>query len=164
MADALVNKTLDEEASKCRYQQTLPDLAHPKTTTAKTGLAMHVSIRTSNIQRSIKFYQKYFNLQVAKEIELKDIEQKIVFLKDSAGNCILELTYYRNQNQFSQARFADRIFDHLGFDVADINKTIATMKADGVTVTEEPRDFGEHASIAFVDDPDGTRLELVQRK
>jgi catechol 2,3-dioxygenase-like lactoylglutathione lyase family enzyme len=38
------------------------------------------------------------------------------------------------------------------------------MKADGVTVTEEPRVLDEHATIAFVDDPDGIRIELVQRK
>jgi catechol 2,3-dioxygenase-like lactoylglutathione lyase family enzyme len=58
----------------------------------------------------------------------------------------------------------DRIFDHLGFDVEDINKTVAAMKADGITVTEEPRIFDAHATIAFVDDPDGTRIELVQRR
>jgi lactoylglutathione lyase len=171
MADALVNKTLDEEASKPRRQQPQPSMAQPKalvatakTTPAKTGTSMHVSVRTSNMQRSIKFYEKYFNLHVTKQVTLKESDQKLAFLQDSAGNCILELTHYRSQNQFNQARFADRIFDHLGFDVEDINKTVAAMKADGITVTEEPRIFDAHATIAFVDDPDGTRIELVQRR
>lgn len=165
MADALVNKTLDEEASKHKRPQRSPALVtSTKAAAAKTGPSMHVSIRSSNLPRSIKFYEKYFNLHVTKQITLKESDQKLAFLQDSAGNCVLELTYYRSQNQFSQPRFADRLFDHLGFDVAYINKTIAEMKADGVTVTEEPRIFDAHATIAFVDDPDGTRLELVERR
>lgn len=163
LADALVNKTLDEEALKHRHQKQSANLIQPKATMTETGTGMHVSIRTSNIQRSIKFYQKYFNLQVTRQIKLKDADQELAFLQDPAGNSPLELTYYRGQTQFSQPRFADRLFDHLGFDVLDINKTIASMKADGVTVIEEPRRFDEHAIIAFVDDPDGTRIELVQR-
>lgn len=166
MADALVNKTLDEAASKHRRSQpsSPSNMTPPKAAEAKTGTAMHVSIRTSNMQRSIKFYEKYFNLHVTKQITLKGSDQKLAFLQDPAGNCIVELTYYRGQTQFSQPCFAERVFDHLGFDVDDINKTIAAMKADGVTVIEEPRVFDAHATIAFVDDPDGTRIELVQRR
>ncbi len=158
MADALVNKTLDEEA-KHRHKA-LSDLV-PKN--AVTRLGMHVSIRTSNMERSIGFYSKYFNLKVAGILELKDADKELVFLENSAGDCILELAHYRSQTQFIQAHFADRLFDHLGFDVADIQKTLAAMKTDGVRVVEEPYDFNEHTTIAFVDDPDGTRIELVQR-
>lgn len=164
MADALVNKTLDAEASKPSRPQPIPKMTVPKAEAAKTGPIMHVSIRTSNIQRSIEFYQKYFNLQVIKQVEFKEAGQKLAFLQDPSGNCTLELTYYRSQKQFTQARFGDRLFDHLGFDVADINRTIADMKADGVAVTEEPYEFDEHATIAFIDDPDGTRIELVERR
>ena len=164
MADALVNKTLDEQFSKPRRLQPQPKIASPKAVEAKTGTAMHVSIRTSNMQRSIKFYEKYFNLHVTKQITLKESNQKLAFLQDSAGNCLVELAYHRSQTQFSQPCFADRVFDHLGFDVTDINGTIAAMKADGVKIIEEPKIFDAHATIAFVDDPDGTRIELVERK
>jgi lactoylglutathione lyase len=161
LADALVNKTLDEEAAKHRQYKPLADLAQSKNVVTRLG--MHVSIRTSNMQRSIGFYEKYFNLKVTRRVELKDTDKVLAFLENSSGDCVLELTHYRSQTQFTQARFADRVFDHLGFDVVDINKTIAAMKADGVRVIEAPYSFNEHTTIAFVDDPDGTRIELVQR-
>lgn len=161
LADALVNKTLDEEAAKHKQYKPLAALTQSKN--AVTRIGMHVSIRTSNMQRSIDFYEKYFNLKVTRRVELKDTDKVLAFLENSSGDRVLELTHYRSQTQFTQARFADRVFDHLGFDVADINKTIAAMKADGVRVIEAPYRFNEHTTIAFVDDPDGTRIELVQR-
>lgn len=163
MADALLNKTLDEETAKHNRKKRAVDSTSTAAKATET-LAMHVSIRTSNMQRSIKFYQKYFNLTVDRQIKAEGLDSELAFLKNSvSGGCILELTYYRNQTRFTQARFDDRLFDHLGFDVADINRTIAAMKADGVKVIEGPHAFNEHTTIAFVDDPDGTRIELVER-
>jgi lactoylglutathione lyase len=161
MADALVNKTLDEEAAKQSHRKPLAGLAPPKNVVPQLGV--HVSIRVSNMQRSIGFYEKYFDLKVARRVELKDADKELAFLENPAGDCILELTHYHKQAQFTQARFADRLFDHLGFDVADIYKTVAAMIADGIRVVEEPYEFNEQTTIAFVDDPDGTRIELVQR-
>ena len=57
-----------------------------------------------------------------------------------------------------------RLFDHLGFEVADINKTIAALKKENVTITDEPFKLNEHTTIAFIEDPDGTLIELIERK
>jgi lactoylglutathione lyase len=160
MADALVNKTLDTETGRPKYSHT----AAAKTPTiALTGLFLHVSIRTSNMNRSIEFYQKYFGLQVKRRAELKGKAQ-IAFLQDAEGKgCTLELTYYPTQTQFVQADFENRLFDHLGFDVPDLQKTLTAMKKAGVTVTDEPYQFNPHTTIAFIEDPDGTLIELVER-
>jgi predicted enzyme related to lactoylglutathione lyase len=54
------------------------------------------------------------------------------------------------------------IAEELGFEVVDIKKTLTTMKKAGVTITDEPIKFNENTIIAFVEDPDGTLIELIQ--
>lgn len=158
MADALVNKALDEQARKPRQ----PKTANNATQGVLAGLFLHVSIPASNLQRSIDFYQKYFGLQVKRRITLDKAE--LAFLQDPQGKgCTLELTHHRNQPQAQQATIKKSHFDHIGFDVPDINRTIAAMKKDGITITEEPYKFNEYTTVAFVADPDGTPVELVER-
>ena len=81
-----------------------------------------------------------------------------------ARGCTLELTFYRNQDKFAQPQYEDRLFDHLGFEVADINKTLAAMRKENITITDEPFKFNEKTTIAFIEDPDGTLIELIERK
>lgn len=120
MADALVNKTIDEAARKPRQSKTANNASYG----GLSGLFLHTSIRTSNLQRSIDFYQKYFGLQVKSRITLKDKEAELVFLQDPQGKgCTLELAHYHNQTQPQK-----HLFDHLGFEVPDINRTVAAMK------------------------------------
>jgi lactoylglutathione lyase len=160
-ADALVNKTLDEEARK-------PSRLNGRTVSSSNGegsMFVHASIRTSNMERSIEFYTKFFGLKVKSRHEIKATKAEIVFLQDSQGKgCTIELTYRRNQKLFEQPPYENRLFDHLGFEVADINKTIVAMKQAGVTITDEPSQFNEHTTIAFLEDPDGTLIELIEHK
>ena len=162
MADALVNKTLDEAASKLRQPK------YNNVTNSKnelTGFFLHTGIRSSNMQRSIDFYQKYFGLKVNRRVELKESASEIVFLQDpESKGCTIEVTHNRNQTKYVQPHFNDRLFDHLGFDVPNINSTISAMKSDGVKVVHEPYQFNPHVIIAFIEDPDGTLIELVERK
>jgi predicted enzyme related to lactoylglutathione lyase len=52
----------------------------------------------------------------------------------------------------------------LGFEVADINKTIADMRKEKIAITDEPFNFNPNTIIAFIEDPDGTLIELIERK
>jgi lactoylglutathione lyase len=163
-ADALVNKTLDEEVKKPERPNSKAASPLPETMDEGT-LFVHASIRTSNMQRSVEFYSKFLGLQVKGRHNVKATDAEIVFLQDSTGKgCTLELTCYRNQKEFQQPEYEKRLFDHLGFEVADIHKTLAAMKKNGVTITDEPSKFSEHTTIAFVEDPDGTLIELVEHK
>jgi catechol 2,3-dioxygenase-like lactoylglutathione lyase family enzyme len=57
------------------------------------------------------------------------------------------------------------VFDHIAFEVKDMAKTIAAMRKENVTITDEPFRLGASGSlIAFVEDPDGTLIELIERK
>lgn len=158
-ADALVNKTLDEEARQ-------PLKPKPESRAVGEGaMFVHASIRTSNLQRSIDFYSKFFGLTVVQRHNIEATNSEIVFMQDPMGKgCMLELTFYRDQKEFEQPDYEKRLFDHLGFTVADINASFAEMKKAGVTVTDEPTKFSADTTIAFVEDPDGTLIELIERK
>lgn len=158
-ADTLVNKTLNEQNRK--YTQQLI----PEKNTGQGCTFLHTSIRTSNIERSIDFYSRLLGLKLLSRREIKATNAEIAFLQDAEGKgCKLELTYYRNQTRFIQPDYEERTFDHLGFEVADLDKTIGALRKENVTITDEPFEFNEHTTIAFVEDPDGTLIELIQRK
>ena len=126
---------------------------------------VHVSIRTSNMEKSIEFYDKFLGLKLLSRREIRRNNAEIAFLRDEEGKgCTLELTFLRNQKKFSQPEFEDRLFDHLGYEVKDMEKALTAMRNEKVTVTDEPYRLSPSGPlIAFVEDPDGTLLELIER-
>ena len=126
----------------------------------------HASIRTGNVERSIDFYTRLLGMKVLSRREIKQNNAEIIFLQDPKGEgCTLELTFYRSQKNFVQADYEERLFDHLAFTVTDMNATILAMRKEKVTITDEPFQLGPSGStIAFVEDPDGILIELIERK
>jgi lactoylglutathione lyase len=126
---------------------------------------VHASIRTSDMERSIVFYTRLLGLALVNRREIPQNNAEIAFLQDpQAKGATLELTYHRNQKKFIQADYEDRVFDHLAFEVKDIQETIAAMRKEKVTITDEPFKLSSTGSlIAFVEDPDGTLIELIER-
>ena len=127
---------------------------------------VHASIRTSNIEKSIEFYSKFFGLKLTSRREIPQTNAEIAFLRDPEGKgATLELTFYRKQKKFIQPNYEDRLFDHLAFEVKNMEETLSAMRAEGVTVTDEPFKLGSAGSlIAFVEDPDGTLIELIEKE
>ena len=126
---------------------------------------VHASIRTSNIEKSIDFYSRLLGLKVLSRKKIKRTNAEIAFLQDPEGKgCTLELTYYKNQKKFSQPEYEERLFDHLGFVVNDMAKTLDAMKQEKITITDEPFQFSSSTTITFIEDPDGTLIELIERK
>jgi len=127
---------------------------------------VHTSIRTSNMDKSIDFYTRLFGLKLVNRREIPQNNAEIAFLQDpETKGSTLELTFYRNQKKFIQADYEDRLFDHLAFQVKDINKTLSAMRKEKVTITDEPFRLSPSGPvIAFVEDPDGTLIELIEKK
>jgi lactoylglutathione lyase len=127
---------------------------------------VHASIRTSNMDKSIDFYTIFLGLTLVSRREIPQNDAEIAFLQDPQGKgCTLELTFYRKQKRFSQPDYEDRVFDHLAFEVKDMAKTIAKMRNEKITITDEPFKLSPTGSlIAFVEDPDGTLIELIEKK
>ncbi len=126
----------------------------------------HTSIRTSNMGRSIDFYTRLMSLRLLSRREIPQNDAEIAFLQDPGGKgARLELTFYRKQKKFVQAEYEDRLFDHLAFEIKDMKKTISMMRKEKVTITDEPFKLGPTGPvIAFIEDPDGTLIELIERE
>ncbi len=118
------------------------------------------------MDRSIDFYTKMLGLKVLNRREFPQNNSEIASLRDPEGKgAALELTFYRNQKKFIQAEYEDRLFDHLAFDIENMEITISKMLKEKITITDEPFRFSpKDPLVAFVEDPDGTLIALVERK
>jgi lactoylglutathione lyase len=129
-------------------------------------LFSHASIRTSNMERSIDFYVRLIGLKLVSRREIPQNSAEIAFLQDPEGKgAKLELTFYRKQQKFVQGDYEERIFDHIAFDVRKLEETVSRMQKEGVTITDQPFKLGPTGPlIAFIEDPDGTLIELIEKK
>jgi len=127
---------------------------------------IHTSIRTSNIDKSIDFYTRLMGLKLMSRREIPQNNAEIAFLQDPEGKgAKLELTFYRKQKKFIQADHEERLFDHIAFEVENMEQTISIMRKEKVTITDEPFRLGAAGPlIAFIEDPDGTLIELIERR
>jgi lactoylglutathione lyase len=123
---------------------------------AKTGIFTHTSIRVSSMERSIDFYTRLLGLKLLSRREIPQNNAEIAFLQDPDGKgARLELTYFRNQKKFIQAEYEDRLFDHLAFEIKEMQQTISKLRKEKITITDEPFTLGPSGPlIAFIEDPD----------
>ena len=126
----------------------------------------HTSIRTSDMDRSIAFYTRFLGLKLLRRRAIPQNRAEIAFLQDPEGKgSQLELTFYQDQKTFTQAEYEDRVFDHLAFVIPDMDATIALMRREHVTITDEPYRLSPTGSrIAFIEDPDGVLIELIEHR
>src|SRR3972149_10951430 len=100
---------------------------------------VHDSVRTSNIDNSIAFYAKFLGLKLVSRREIPQTKAEIAFLRDPEGKgATIELTFYRKQKKFIQADYENRLFDHLAFEVSNLEEIISMMRREKVTVTDDP--------------------------
>jgi len=132
----------------------------------KNLVFIHTSIRTSNIDKSIDFYTRLMGLKLLSRREIPQNNAEIAFLQDPEGKgAKLELTFYRKQKKFIQADYEERLFDHIAFEVKSMEQTISIMRKEKVTITDEPFRLGPAGPlIAFIEDPDGTLIELIESR
>ncbi len=118
------------------------------------------------MERSIDFYTRFIGLKLLGRHEIPQNNAEIAFLQDPAGKgAKLELTYYKNQKEFIQADYEDRLFDHLAFEIENMEKTISQLRKEKVAITDEPFRLRPGGPlIAFIEDPDGTLIELIEKK
>ena len=105
-------------------------------------------------------------LKLLSRHEIPKNDAEIAFLQDPDGKgAKLELTFYHQQKKFIQADYEDRVFDHIAFEVKNMEQAISMMRKEKVTITDEPFRLGPTGPlIAFIEDPDGTLMELIEGK
>ena len=119
---------------------------------------LHTCLNVTDLDRSIEFYTKELGLKFASRREVKQNNAEIAFLKDS-GEGAIELTHWRDKKSISEG---DN-FDHIAFETEHIDQKVAELRSHGVAIAMEP--FSLHGSsnkIAFIKDPDGNWLELIE--
>jgi len=119
---------------------------------------LHTCLNVSDIDRSIRFYTRFIGLKFVSRREVKQNNAEIAFLQDESGAAI-ELTHWRDKKNLVEG---DN-FDHIAFAVNDVRATVDELRGNGVTIAMEPFSLGGSSSkIAFVKDPDGNWLELIE--
>jgi lactoylglutathione lyase len=110
------------------------------------------------LDRSIEFYTTQLGLKFISRREVKQNNAEIAFLRDEDGGA-LELTYWRDKKALTEG---DN-FDHIAFEASDINATVEQLREHGVDIAMEPFSLqGSSNKIAFIKDPDGNWLELIE--
>ena len=121
---------------------------------------LHTCLNVSDMDRSIDFYTKQVGLQFVNRREIKQNNAEIAFLKDNDGGA-LELTHWRDKKSLAEG---DN-FDHIAFETENIEAKVAELRSHGVTIAMEPYSLqGSTSKIAFIKDPDGNWLELIERQ
>ena len=123
---------------------------------------LHTMLRVGDLQRSLDFYTKGFGMHEIRRRDVPDGKYTLAFVGygPEESNTLLELTYNYGTEKYDQGT----AFGHLAIGVPDVYATTETLRGLGAKVTREPGPvkFGTTV-IAFVEDPDGYKIELVQR-
>ncbi len=119
---------------------------------------LHTCLNVADLDRSIRFYTEDIGLRFIRRREVKQNNAEIAFLQDESGGAI-ELTHWRDKESLLEG---DN-FDHIAFEVGDVKAAVDGLKAKGVTIAMEPFSLdGSSSKIAFIKDPDGNWLELIE--
>ena len=123
---------------------------------------LHTMLRVGDMQRSIDFYTKPMGLQLLRTTDRPDQKYSRAFVgyADESQQAVIELTYNYGVSSYDLGSG----FGHIAIGVDDIHGTCERVRAAGGLVTREPGPVkGGTTVIAFVQDPDGYKIELIQR-
>ena len=123
---------------------------------------LHTMLRVGDLERSVAFYTKGFGMTELRRRDVPEGQYTLVFVGygDEDSNTALELTYNYGTDKYE----IGTAFGHLAIGVPDVAATTEKLRGMGAKVTREPGpvQFGTTV-IAFVEDPDGYKIELIQR-
>jgi len=122
---------------------------------------LHTMIRVKDIKKSLEFYTKLFNLVLAKEKRLDDCT--LYFLSDEEGYTQIELTY--NDETPDGGYDIGTGFGHFAFETNSMDEFTKKMKSLGYEYLYEPFKLSAVGlTIAFLKDPDGYEVEIIEKK
>lgn len=117
-------------------------------------------IRVKDIEKSLKFYTELLGLELAKKMRLED--STLYFLSDKEGYTQIELTY--NDEKPEGGYEIGKGFGHFAFQVDSMDEFTKNLRANGCEYFYEPFNLpGHNIKIAFVKDPDGYEIELIEK-
>ena len=121
---------------------------------------LHTMIRVKNIDESVKFYTQLLNMKLDKKKRLDDCE--LYFLTDEENTAQIELTY--NDETPENGYKVGTGFGHFAFSVKSLDEFTKKLNDLGYEYLYEPFDLNNKGTkIAFVKDPDGYEIELIEK-
>jgi lactoylglutathione lyase len=124
---------------------------------------LHTMLRVGDLERSIRFYTDVLGMAVLRTTDRPEQKYRLAFVGygGESEHAVLELTYNYGVEHYDLGT----AFGHVAIEVPDAAAACAAVRAKGGTVTREAGPVkGGTTVIAFVQDPDGYKIELIERR
>ena len=124
---------------------------------------LHTMLRVGNLQRSVDFYTKVLGMKLLRTTDRPEQKYSLAFVgyDDEARTAVLELTYNYGVERYELGN----AFGHIAIGVPDVAAACDRVRGGGGKVTREPGPVkGGSSVIAFVEDPDGYKIEFIERR
>ena len=120
---------------------------------------LHAMIRVKDVEKSLSFYTKLFDMELESKRRLDDCW--LYFLTDKESGVQIELTY--NDKTPEEGYNIGNGFGHFAFSVKSLDEFTKKLHENGYEYLYEPFDLnGKGSMIAFIQDPDGYEIELIE--
>lgn len=123
---------------------------------------LHTMLRVGNLNRSIEFYTKVLGMNEIRRVKNEEYKYDLVFVGygTESDGAVIELTYNWGVDSYDLGT----AFGHIAIAVDNIHQVCNEIKAKGGQITREPGPVkGGKSVIAFVRDPDGYAIELIEQ-
>lgn len=124
---------------------------------------LHTMLRVGDMQRSIDFYTRLLGMKLLRTTERPEQKYSLAFVGygSNPDHAELELTHNHGVDSYDLGT----AYGHIALGVPDIYAACEQIRAGGGNITREPGPVkGGDTMIAFVTDPDGYKIELIERK
>jgi lactoylglutathione lyase len=124
---------------------------------------LHTMLRVTDLSKSIDFYTQVLGMNLLRQTDRPEQKYSLAFLGfgdgNKAGEAEIELTYNYGVDKYEHGGY----YGHIALGVEDAAATCQKIKDQGGKVTREAGPVkGGNTIIAFVEDPDGYKIELIQ--
>jgi lactoylglutathione lyase len=122
---------------------------------------LHTMLRVGNLQQSIDFYSRALGMRLLRTTDRPDQKYTLAFVGygDESEHAVLELTYNYGVERYDPGR----AFVHVAIGVPDVAGACDRVRRNGGKVTSEAGPVkGGTSVIAFVEDPDGYKIEFIE--
>ena len=124
---------------------------------------LHTMLRVGDLDRSVKFYTEVLGMKCLRTTDRPDQKYSLAFVgyDDEEKTAVLELTYNYGVDKYDLGT----AYGHVALAVENAAKACEEVKRRGGKVTREAGPVkGGTTVIAFVEDPDGYKIEFIERK
>lgn len=124
---------------------------------------LHTMIRVNNLEKSLQFYTGVLGMKLLSRHDYPEGKFTLAFVGygDSKDDSAIELTYNWDRDSYTLGD----AFGHIALGVEDVYKTCDEIRTKGGKVAREPGPMKHGTTvIAFVEDPNGYKIELIERK